>query len=143
MIRTFLFFMLGAITSFGVLADTLKSELEAKQLSERVMTQAAKGDISAAFAVMKPYVVVPESEFQSLALQSKSQREQFGVRYGKSIGYDFISERKAGDSVLRLVYIEKTVKHALPWMFIYYKTPGGWVLNSFHWNDQILNVFLP
>ncbi len=105
------------------------------------MAQVAKSDLTSAFALMKPYVVIPDSEFQGLALQTKSQRDQFGVRYGKSVGYEFISEKKAGQSILRLVYVEKTSKHALPWMFVFYNTQSGWVLNSFWWNDQIQNLF--
>lgn len=143
MIRKLIFCCLFALLSISAFADTLKSEQEAKQLAEKVMHQAAKGDIAGAFSAMKPYVVIPETEFQSLALQSKSQRDQFGARYGKSIGYEFISERKAGNSILRLIYVEKTAKHALPWMFLFYKTPTGWVLNSFAWNDQIQHVFEP
>ena len=143
MTRIVLVVLLGTLTSFSALADTLKSEQEARQLSEKVMAQAVKGDILVAFATMEPYVVIPESEFQSMALQSKSQREQFGARYGKSVGYEFISEKKAGESILRLIYIEKTEKHVLPWMFIYYETPGGWVLNDLSWNDRILNAFEP
>lgn len=127
--------------SISTWADTVKSETEAKQLVEKVMTQVAKSDLSGAFALMKPYVVIPESEFQSLALQTKSQRDQFGARYGKSIGYEFVSERKAGESILRLIYVEKTGKHALPWVFFFYKSPAGWVLNSFAWNDLIQNAF--
>lgn len=127
--------------SMATWADTVKSETEAKQLTEKVMAQIAKGDLSAAFPSMKPYVVIPESEFQGLALQTKSQRDQFGARYGKSIGYELVSEKKAGDSILRLIYVEKTAKHALPWVFYFYKSPTGWVLNSFSWNDQIQSAF--
>lgn len=72
-----------AITAFSLsiaaYADTFKSEADAKQLSERVMAQVAKGELVAAFSLMKPYVVIPESEFQGLALQTKSQRDQFGA----------------------------------------------------------------
>ncbi|RIX46047.1 MAG: hypothetical protein D3M94_10045 [Rhodocyclales bacterium GT-UBC] len=127
--------------SIAAYADTFKSEAEAKQLSEKFMAQVAKGELAAAFSLIKPYVVIPESEFQGLALQTKSQRDQFGVRYGKSFGYELVNERKAGDSILRLIYVEKTAKHALPWVFFFYKSPTGWVLNSFAWNDQIQNSF--
>jgi hypothetical protein len=141
MIRYLALLPLLFFLSSGAMADTLKSEAEAKQLAEKVMTHVAKSDLTSAFALMKPYVVIPEPEFQGLALQTKSQRDQFGVRYGKSVGYEFVGEKKVGESILRLVYIEKTAKHALPWMFLFYKAPSGWVLNSFAWNDQIQNAF--
>ena len=35
-------------------ADTVKSETEAKQLTGKIMAQVAKGDVSGAFASMKP-----------------------------------------------------------------------------------------
>lgn len=141
MIRYLVLILSLLFMSVGAMAETLKSETEAKQLAEKVMVQVAKSDLTNAFALMKPYVVIPDSEFQGLALQTQAQRDQFGVRYGKSVGYEFIGEKKAGESILRLIYIEKTAKHALPWMFLFYKTPSGWVLNSFAWNDQINNVF--
>jgi hypothetical protein len=43
--------------------------------------------------------------------------------------------------VLRLLYMEKTEKHALPWAFIFYKTPKGWMLSSFGWNDKMPQFF--
>lgn len=140
MIQRIALLILFAFTSFGVLAGSLKSEVEAKQLAEKIMGQVAKNDLAGAFALMKPYVVIPETELQAQALQTKSQRDQYGVRYGKTVGYEFIKEKRAGDSILGLAYIEKTEKHALPWLFIFYKAPNGWVLNSFLWNDQIQNV---
>ncbi len=131
----------AALLSITTFAATLKSEEEAKRNAEEIMAQVAKGDMPAAFNLMKPYVVIPEAELQGMALQSKAQRDQYIGRYGKAIGYEFISEKKAGNSLLRFIYAEKTEKHALPWMFVYYKTPAGWVLNTFMWNDQISLLF--
>ena len=122
-------------------ADTLASEADTRMLGDRVMAALVKDGVSGAFDAMKPYVLVSESEFQSIALASKSQREQFGGRFGKTIGFEFIGVKKVGGSLIRLTYIEKTEKHALPWMFYYYKTPNGWALNSFVWNDRMPQLF--
>ena len=122
-------------------AETLKSEGDVRALGDRVMASLVKGGTSAAFETMKPYTIVPESEFQSMALASKSQRDQFGGRYGKTIGFEFIGVKKVGEPLLRLTYIEKTEKHALPWMFYFYKTPNGWALNSFQWTDRMPQLF--
>lgn len=136
---------LGLIASLlsvpHALADTLKDEEEVRQLADRIMARAAEGNIVGAFDVMKPYIIIPESELQSGALQSQSQRDLFAARYGKSIGYELIEEKKLGQSLLRLHYIEKTAKHALPWTFYFYRSPAGWVLNSFDWSDQIQGAF--
>jgi len=122
-------------------ADTLKSESDLRGFGDRVMGTMTKNGIGAAFEAMKRYVVIPESEFQSMSLASKSQRDQFGVRYGKTIGFEFISQSKVGESLVKLTYIEKTEKHALPWSFYFYKTPAGWALNSFSWSDRMPQLF--
>jgi hypothetical protein len=123
------------------IADTLKTEPELRPFGDKIMAALVKGGISAAFAGMKPYVLIPNSEFESLSLASKAQRDQFGARYGKTIGFEFIGQKKVGDSLVRLTYIEKTEKHVLPWIFFFYRTPTGWALNSFVWNDQMTQLF--
>jgi len=118
-------------------AATIPTEAEIRTFADGVMAQVAKGDLSGAFAAMKPYTIIPSAEFDAAALGSKSQRDQFGARYGKSIGYEFIALKRSGQSLIKLTYIEKTERHALPWMFYFYRSPKGWVLNSFQWNDRM------
>ena len=127
--------------SFGASADTLKNEGDLRALGDRVMSALTTRGVSAAFEAMKPYALVTGAEFDSLSLASKSQRDQFGSRYGKTIGFEFISQTRVGESLIRLTYIEKTEKHALPWVFYFYKTPTGWALNSFVWNDRMQQLF--
>lgn len=122
-------------------ADTLKSESELRSFAESVMKQVGANDLAAAFKQMQPYVVISESEFQTAVLSSKSQREQYGARYGSAVGYEYIEQKKVGDSLLRITFIEKTEKHALPWTFYFYKSSKGWVLNSFSWSDKVQVLF--
>lgn len=131
----------SCLSTSHVQADFLKNESEARQLADKIMGRATEGSLVGAFNLMKPYVIIPDTELQSVALQSQALRDQFASRYGKSIGYELIEEKKSGGSLLRLIYIEKTAKHALPWTFYFYKSPDGWVLNSFDWNDQIQGAF--
>ena len=122
-------------------ADTLKTETDLRPFSDRVMAALVKGGIASAFAEMKPYAVVSGPESDAVALTSQAQWDQFGARYGKTVGYEFIGQKKRGDSLIRLTYVQKTEKHALPWTFYFYKTPAGWVLNLFQWNDQTQLLF--
>jgi hypothetical protein len=131
----------ATLLSIPVLAGEFKSEAELKPFAESVMKQVAENNLKGAFKLMQPYVVISESELQSASLSSQTQREQYGTRYGKAVGYEFISEQKLGESLIGLVYIEKTEKHALPWSFCFYKTPKGWVLNTFNWNDKVTGLF--
>jgi len=122
-------------------AATIPDESGAKEIADKVMQQVAAGNLDAAFKEMKPYVVIPESEFDSAALQSKTQRDQFGFRYGPTIGYEFVDSKKVGTSLLRLRYLEKTKRHAISWIFYFYKTPKGWILNTFNWKDTFQEMF--
>ena len=129
------------IASTVVFAETLPNEDAAKNLVNKVMTKVAAGDLDAAFKTMKPYLSFSLTEIDSIALQSKSSREQNRQRYGVSIGYEFIDLKKVGDSLLRLRYIEKTKKNALLWTFYFYKTKEEWILNSFYWNEDYKPIF--
>lgn len=123
-------------------AETLKAEEDLRPFVDSVMKNVASGDLQSAFKTMQPFVIISENEFQSAALASKTQREQFGNRFGKTIGAEFIAQQKVGDSLIRIVFIEKTEKHALPWYFYFYKSQNGWVLNTFSWNDQMPALFI-
>jgi hypothetical protein len=136
--------VLAAFLAFGsAQAETLRSEAELRAFGDRVMTTVVKSGMPAAYETLKPYLLVPDSEFQSAVRNSKLQRDQFTVRYGKSLGFEYVGSRKVGESLVRIVYVERTEKHALPWTFYFYKTPFGWVLNGFHWNDQVPVLFYP
>ena len=135
---TFLFVLTFAMPSW---ADPLKKESDLRPFSESVMQALVKGGIAPAFEVMKPLSIIPDSEFQTAILASKAQREQYGARYGTTVGYECIGSTKVGASLVRIICIEKAQKHVLPWEFYYYKTNDGWVLNSFRWHDQVQMLF--
>ena len=138
MLRTFSFAVLLALLSAGTAeAATLATEVDVRTFADGVMAKVGAGDMSGGFAAMKPYTIIPAAEFDAMALQSRSQRDQFGARFGKSVGFEFIGEKRSGKSLLKLTYIEKTERHAFPWVFYFYKAPEGWVLNTFQWHDRM------
>lgn len=57
------------------------------------------------------------------------------------MGYEFIRAEKVGESLLKLSYIEKTQKQAIPWQFIFYKTPTGWGVSAFNNGDNVDSLF--
>jgi hypothetical protein len=122
-------------------AESLKSEKEIRPLIDSVMEKIVGNDLDGAFKAMQPYLVISESEFQMAVLNTKNQRDQFVNRYGFSVGHEFIEQKNAGDSLIKIIEIEKTEKIVLPWTFYFYRSPKGWVLHSFKWNDQISALF--
>ena len=122
-------------------ADTLKNDADLRPFTDRVMAAVAGAGLQAGVSVMRPYVVISESDLQAALLKMQAQRELWTPRYGKTIGFEFIGQKRIGQSLLRLTYIEKAERHALPWMFHFYRTPNGWVLSSFIANDLSSELF--
>jgi hypothetical protein len=122
-------------------ADVFKSEEQLQPFAETVMAKVASGEPDAAFASMAPYMMVPQAELDALIVNTRAQRGIVGARFGKTIGYECLGQKKAGQSLVKVTCIEKTEKHALPWLFYFYKAPGGWTLNSFTWNDNLPSLF--
>ena len=117
--------------------EALKSEADVQAFTQRVMTTVASGDLGQAYAALKYYSVLPPGDVDAGMQASIAQRNaQFLERYGKTVGYDLISRKKLGKSMLRFVYIEKTEKQPLPWVFHFYLADKGWVLSEFGWDGN-------
>lgn len=131
----------GLSTSVTVAADALRSKEDARVLSDAVVRTVASGDVEAGLKLVKPYVIVPESEFDAAVESAKEKWPSVQARFGKSIGYEFVCEQSAGESIYRIVEIVKFEKHAVRFTFLYYRPKNDWLLNTYHFDDQIQSVF--
>ncbi|WP_016833394.1 hypothetical protein [Herbaspirillum lusitanum] len=132
---------LFAATTFNVHADTLKNETEVRQLADKVMAAAGKGQTDDAYAAMTPYTLTDVNTLDRARLGARTSRMQLEQYIGGSVGYEFIRSEKVGESLLKLVYIEKAEKQAIPWQFIFYRTSSGWALSNFSNGDNINSLF--
>lgn len=123
------------------MADTFQSSTAAKEFTDKVMMRLAAGDFEGGLKMMKPYTIIPEAEFDAMMGQAKLQLPAISQRFGKPIGREFIREDKVGDSLVKIVQLLKHEKHALRWTFYFYKSRNGWVLNTFHFDDRIQDLF--
>ena len=141
--KKILFLCIGMILIMTNLAfaDTLDSEGAIRVFTDTIMEKVAAGDFDAAFEMIKPYILLSSAEVDSVLEKTKSLRDQYGSRYGKSTGYAYLDSKKVGKILLRLRYVEQTNRHALPWVFYFYKSEDGWILNSFDWNDIYKDLF--
>lgn len=139
--RTWILCAICFVTATSASAETLPDEDAAKALATEIMSTVAAGDLDAAFNAMKPYGPLPPGEIQTMAEQAKSQRSQYEQRLGRPTGFSFADSKKVGDSLLRIRYIEQTQRHALPWIFYFYKSKEGWTLNAFNWSDDYRTLF--
>lgn len=122
-------------------AGTLNSKIAARKLTDQVMTKVTAGDIDGGFMLMKPYTIIPESEFNVAIEQTKLQLPLMQGRFGKTVGMEFIREKSVGNSLLQIVQIQKFEKHVMRWNFIFYSAEDKWILNSFNFDDKIYSLF--
>jgi len=122
--------------------EFLKSPVEARQLSDRVMSKLASGELEQGLRLMLPYLIIPSAEFEAMLGQAKLQEPMLAQRFGTRQGFEFVREERVGESLLRITQIQKYERHLTRWVFYFYRTNSGWVLNTFQFDDNIRAVFL-
>ena len=132
--------------SFTVITSTafaqgLATFDELRKVTDGVMLQVGSGDIEGGFKNFKHLTIIPEAEFEALVAKSKAFLPMMALRFGGSIGHEFLKEEKLGNSLVRLVYINKFEKHAMVWNFYCYKGKNGWVINTFKFDDNWPGLF--
>lgn len=122
-------------------ADTLKTEAEIRPLADKIMAFAGAGRTDDAYGAMSPYALVDIRTLETARLQARGSRMAIEAQLGASTGYEFIRAEKLGDSLVKLSYIEKTERQAVPWQFIFYRTPAGWGISAFSNGDDVNVLF--
>ena len=127
--------------TLNVYADTLKNRAEIDSLIKKIMVHFGKNELNKGFALMKPYLIIPESEFETVKRQFNDQSPMLKNRFGNVIGSELISQDEVGKSLIQVKFIQKYEKHLMGWKFIFYKNKNGWVLNTFRTTDLIDSFF--
>jgi hypothetical protein len=137
----YLLILLFALFTKTVKAETLPTLTAAKEITDKAMTMIADSDLDGGLKLLKPYLVIPAAEFDVMLGQATMQQPVMSQRFGKSVGKEFIREDMVGGSLVRLIFIQKFEKTVVRWLFFYYKSPSGWVLNTFTYDDSFQLLF--
>ena len=119
----------------------LATQEDAKWLCELFMLTVVSVGIKEAFDGIKPYFAIPESEFLRLEMKTMEQFALIKPRYGDIIGYKLVSEEVVGGIVLRFTYLQQCEKHAVRWLFYFYKPEDTWTFNEFYFDDDLKDLF--
>jgi len=122
-------------------APKLKTEESVKILVENCLKHFVAGEYKAGLDLFKPYWVAPTNEIDTLIMQTVSTRNTVRERFGNSIGYEFISQQRAGKSFLRIVAVEKLQNTAIRYSIVFYKADDNWIVQNFNWDDKIQLLF--
>jgi len=122
-------------------AKVFSTKEDVKVKVEEFMELIGVDEVDEAFQILKPYWIFPENEWTQLQIETSQKMVMVKPRLGQTVGYDFVGAETVGDTVLRLIYIQKLERHLIRWIFIFYKPYDRWILNACRWNDEIEALF--
>lgn len=116
---------------------------EAKALLDAFMAKVAQNDVNGAFALLDSKATWPQGkeDVQNIARLTVEELDKRKARYGEPIGVEFIQQNMVGESLTEFVYLEKFERHAIRWMFVFYKPETEWVFNNLTWDDKVRLLF--
>lgn len=123
-----------------VIADELRTADDAVALADKAMAKIVAEGIRAGMDSMKPFWVVPEAEVDAMIGKGELQMPVIQARFGKPAGYELLHRKQVGESLLKVVYLQKFEKHAMVMNFVFYRSKAGWTLNSFNFKDDLGEV---
>jgi len=138
--RLVLFFLAVMFCNLSY-ADTLKDKESALNLAKNVMELVGTGEVEAGVKLIKPYLIIPDHEFEGVLESLRLQMPAIEKRFGKTVGMEFSQVQEVGESLMLVMYIQKFEKHVMRWKFYFYKPEDTWVLNTFNTDDKIQLMF--
>lgn len=124
-----------------VVADGLSSIENARAVADEAMSKFGREEFEPGYDSLKPYWPLPVVEIDNLISQTKTQWPLVQQRFGKSLGTEFVKVEKGGNSFVRFTYLQKFEKHAIRWLFVFYKPREEWVINGVTFDDQVGKLF--
>ena len=115
------------------LADTEAT----RKLSDNAATLIGEGKLKEAYETLKPYWAIPDHEVDAIIYQTETQRGPIATRFGKSLSIEHIKTESIGDVFVRHIYLERFEKHALAWIFMYYRPKDRWLVNAVIYSPEI------
>jgi hypothetical protein len=109
---------------------------EPEQLAEAFLAALDKKELEAGFAALLEHADFDEARPQETALLKTQIRTLYDL-YGKTYGFEQVTEKKYGQSLRRLVYVFRFGNVPVVWNFHFYRVGESWRLLNLHANDQL------
>jgi len=120
---------------------TLSDIQAARTLSDQVAARLTEGQSSEAVELFKPYWPMPEEEIDALIKQIENQAIMIYTRFGSVLDVEFVTRQQVSDSLVRFIYLQKHEKHAIRWLFTFYKPRDIWLVNGIYFDDKVSELF--
>jgi hypothetical protein len=106
-----------------------------REAAEAFFNRIAEGEVAPAYdqLLVKSPVLAKAMQVDFL----KRQTETGLAVYGKILGFELYEERKFGQALVELIYIQRLERHALVWKLWFYRPADDWIVNLVTFNDQL------
>ena len=104
-------------------------------IAEAFLTRIGKGQIGSAYDELFRGSPMSTQSMQVDAL--KRQTQSVLPIYGTILGFELYRQEKFGESLVRLLYIQRFEKHPIVWKFWIYKPTNTWHVDMVAFNDQL------
>ena len=141
MIRLFLLTFIVSMSFFScrqTMPDKDKERLDA--VCNKFMDEFNAGKTSEAIQLLKENSVISPAVLDTLEIEIERKMNMVLPNYGKKISYEFISEHKIKDLIIRRFYIQKFENYYLKFEFTLYKSSTGWKITGFEFNEELLEL---
>ena len=117
-----------------LLGGSAWAEAEPNSIVEVYLKGLVAGDTIGAFATLMTHSRIDYLKPRAATLLRGQTQEAISL-YGTPSGYERVSRKPYGSSIVRLIYITKHSDVALVWNFYFYRAANEWQLINFDFND--------
>lgn len=110
------------------------------KVCDQVVDLIVKGQNEQSMQRLKEISVMSYSDLDSMGVKIDRQMLSILPSYGRMLGAEFVREFKANNILVRRNYILKFEKYYLRISFTLYKTPAGWKVTNFDYDDSLIEI---
>lgn len=133
-VKLLLFAYLLSFLAFGQNAISQRTGIT--QHADKVMMHFGQSEFEEGFTELRKYYPVTELDFQNMKTKSIKNFQAASKGYDGILGEVFIKQETLKDLAVARHYVLKLGAILLRFRLVYYNGKNGWIVNSFHWDDD-------
>ena len=125
----------------SLFSQSLKSVEDVNKLTTDMMNKFVIRQFDIGVDLIKPYTVLKDSDLNVIKTQIQAKLPAIEASYGICVGYELVFKEQIGESLLKIIELQKYKKYALRWNMIFYNNGEEWKLVNLSYNDNINEIF--
>jgi hypothetical protein len=129
------------VDSSDIKLDQIKNIDSIGVLLEYVMERLVKNEFVEAMKLLSYHTIMSENTFNIISSTFLEKKDDISKAYGEIVGYEEISNRKIGSSLIEKIFICKYEECASRFRFRFYNGKNGWKLIAIKYDLDIDTLF--